>query len=276
MPDIAQGILLWRRIAALARGDAMDSIYALMSPEVFLLCLAVAAFAGVIKGMVGFAMPMILVSGLGSIVGPELALAGLILPTVMTNGWQAMRQGPAAAWESVKRFKVFLLIGFVMLMTSAQLVRIMPEELMLLLIGVPITIFALTQLMGKALVLPSASMKVEAGIGAFAGFIGGFSGVWGPPTVAYLTALNTPKAEQMRVQGVIYGLGAMALVMAHVASGVFNRDTAPFSAALLIPAGIGMFIGLKVQDRVDQATFRKATLAVLFIAGLNLVRRAVM
>ncbi|WP_370284169.1 sulfite exporter TauE/SafE family protein [Pseudooceanicola sp.] len=254
----------------------MDTITSLMSPEVFFLCLAVAAFAGVIKGMVGFAMPMILVSGLGSIVGPELALAGLILPTVMTNGWQALRQGPAAAWESVKRFRVFLLIGFVMLMTSAQLVRVMPEELMLLLIGVPITIFALTQLMGKALVLPSASLKVEVGIGAFAGFIGGFSGVWGPPTVAYLTALNTPKAEQMRVQGVIYGLGAVALVAAHVASGVFNRETAQFSAALLIPAGIGMFIGLKVQDRVDQATFRKATLAVLFIAGLNLVRRAVM
>ncbi len=99
----------------------------------------------------------------------------------------------------------------------------------------------------------------------------------------YLDA-NTTVAEMVvesdsfraRVQGVIYGLGAVALVAAHVASGVFNRETAQFSAALLIPAGIGMFIGLKVQDRVDQATFRKATLAVLFIAGLNLVRRAVM
>lgn len=252
----------------------MDAIFSLMSPEVFALCLGVAVFAGIIKGMVGFAMPMILVSGLGSIVGPELALAGLILPTLLTNGWQALRQGPAAAWDSVKRFRVFLLIGFVALVISAQLVRVMPEALMLLLIGVPITLFAATQLMGRALILPSASRKVEAGVGAFAGFIGGFSGVWGPPTVAYLTALETPKAEQMRIQGVIYGLGAVALVGAHIASGVFTRETAPFSAALLIPAGIGMFIGLKVQDRVDQATFRKATLAVLFIAGLNLVRRA--
>ncbi|MGR3454160.1 TSUP family transporter, partial [Pseudooceanicola sp.] len=170
----------------------MDAIFSLMSPEVFALCLVVAVFAGIIKGMVGFAMPMILVSGLGSIVGPELALAGLILPTLLTNGWQALRQGPAAAWDSVKRFRVFLLIGFVALVISAQLVRVMPEALMLLLIGVPITLFAATQLMGRVLVLPSASLKVEAGVGAFAGFIGGFSGVWGPPTVAYLTALETP------------------------------------------------------------------------------------
>ncbi|WP_375691905.1 sulfite exporter TauE/SafE family protein [Pseudooceanicola sp. LIPI14-2-Ac024] len=254
----------------------MDSIFSLMSPEVFALCLAVAVFAGIIKGMVGFAMPMILVSGLGSIVGPELALAGLILPTLATNGWQALRQGPRAAWESMVRFRVFLIIGFVALVVSAQLVRVMPERLMLALIGVPITLFAVTQLMGKALVLPSASLKVEAAIGGFAGFIGGFSGVWGPPTVAYLTALDTPKKEQMRIQGVIYGLGAAALVGAHIASGVFSRETAPFSAALLIPAGIGMAVGLKVQDRVDQATFRKVTLVVLLVAGMNLVRRAVM
>ncbi|MGR3320873.1 MAG: sulfite exporter TauE/SafE family protein [Pseudooceanicola sp.] len=254
----------------------MDAVFSLMSPGVFTLCLLIAVFAGVIKGMVGFAMPMILVSGLGSIVGPELALAGLILPTLLTNGWQALRQGWAAAWDSVKRFRLFLIVGFVALMISAQLVRVMPERLMLALIGVPITGFAAMQLAGLPLRLPDASKRIEVAVAGFAGFIGGFSGVWGPPTVAYLTALDTPKREQLRIQGVIYGLGAVALFGAHIASGVFTTQTAPFSAMLLIPAGIGMWIGLKLHDRADQETFRKLTLAVLAIAGLNLIRRAVM
>ncbi len=254
----------------------MDAIYSLMPPDIFLVCLAIALFAGVIKGMVGFAMPMILVSGLGTIVGPELALAGLILPTVLTNGWQALRQGFSAAWQSVKQFRVFLMIGFVALVISAQLVRVMPERLMLALIGVPITAFAAMQLAGVPLRLPGASRRIEIAVASFAGFIGGFSGVWGPPTVAYLTALDTPKKEQLRIQGVIYGLGAIALFGAHIASGVFTTRTAPFSVALLVPAGIGMWVGLKLHDRADQATFRKLTLAVLLVAGLNLIRRAVM
>ena len=254
----------------------MEPVFSLMSPGLLALCLGIAVFAGVIKGMVGFAMPMILVSGLGSVVGPELALAGLILPTLLTNGWQALRQGWRAAWESVQRFRLFLMVGFVALVISAQLVRVMPETLMLLLIGVPITGFAAMQLFGVPLRLPGASKRVEVAVAAFAGFIGGFSGVWGPPTVAYLTALDTPKREQLRIQGVIYGLGAVALFGAHIASGVFTARTAPFSAMLLIPAGIGMFIGLKLHDRVDQTTFRKLTLAVLLIAGLNLIRRALM
>ena len=239
------------------------------------LAIASAVFAGVVKGVVGFAMPMILISTLGSFLPPDLALAGMILPTLVSNWVQALRQGPRAAWGSVKRFRVFLVCGLVMLLLSAQMVAVVPAEILLFLIGAPVVLFAVTQIMGKVLTLPQGgSPRLEAGIGAFAGFIGGFSGVWGPPTVAYLTALGTEKREQMRVQGVIYGLGAVAMMGAHGASGLFNANTAAFSAVLILPAVLGMWIGGQIQDRIDQVAFRKATLWVLLIAGLNLIRRA--
>ena len=94
--------------------------------------------------------------------------------------------------------------------------------------------------------------------------------------MAYLTALGTEKKEQMRIQGVIYGLGAVVLFFAHLGSGVMRAETLPFSLLMILPALLGMWIGGKLQDRIDQATFRKATLFVLLIAGLNLVRRALM
>jgi len=94
--------------------------------------------------------------------------------------------------------------------------------------------------------------------------------------VAYLTALGTPKQEHVRVQGVIYGLGAVALLGAHIASGVVRTETIPFALALLPPALLGMWLGFAVQDRIDQVAFRKATLVVLLVAGGNLVRRGLM
>ena len=36
-----------------------------------------------------------------------------------------------------------------------------------------------------------------------------------------------------------------------------------------------MWAGGAVHDRIDQTTFRRATLVVLLIAGLNLIRRGV-
>lgn len=250
-------------------------LFSLISPDLYLIAFAVALLAGVIKGMVGFAMPMILISGLSSVISPELALAGLMLPTLATNGWQALRQGRQAAWDSIKQFKLFMIVGGIAILGSAQLVRYLEPETMLLMIGAPVTVFAVIQLAGFQLKLPKRGRKgIEALIGLIAGFIGGLSGVWGPPTVMYLTALETPKREQLRIQGVIYGLGALALFMAHISSGVVKPDTMIFSASLLVPALMGTWVGFQLNERIDQAAFKKATLIVLLVAALNLLRRA--
>ncbi|MCA0930279.1 sulfite exporter TauE/SafE family protein [Ruegeria profundi] len=252
------------------------TLLSLLNPNELLLAAGVALVAGWVKGMVGFAMPMVLVSGLSMFLPPDLALAGLILPTLVTNGFQALREGIPAAISAMKAFRVFLAAGLVFLLIGAQVVSSLPASTFLLIIGIPVSFFALIQVLGVQLVLRNPSPRIELGIGSVAGFVGGMSGIWGPPTVAYLTALNTPKAMQMRVQGVIYGLGAVALLVAHVGSGIFRADTAPFSAALILPAAIGMWIGLQLQSRIDQALFRKVTLLVLLVTGLNLLRRGLL
>lgn len=240
------------------------------------MAVIIAALAGVVKGVVGFAMPMIMISGLASFMAPELALAGLILPTLVTNGMQALRQGLGAAWASIKRFRVFLLVGFVALLLSAQLVRLLPETLLFLGMGIPIAGYAMTQLAGWTPANVTKSPSLEAGFGAVAGFLGGLSGIWGPPTVAYLTAIGTPKQEQMRIQGVIYGLGAVALLGAHLKSGLIRAETLPLSGLLVLPAALGIWLGFKLQEQFDQNVFRKVTLWVLLLAGLNLIRRGMM
>lgn len=238
---------------------------------------AIALLGGVVKGVVGFAMPMVVISGLSTVMPPDVALAGLILPTLVSNGWQALRQGVRAAWGSLAKYRVFLMSGMAVLLVSAQFVRVIPEPVMLLLIGVPVVIYAGFALSGRPLRLPpNPGRRVEAGIGAVAGFFGGISGVWGPPTVAMLTALDTEKTEQMRVQGVIYGMGAVLLTGAHTVSGVLNPQTVALSLALIAPALLGLWLGFRMQDRIDQRLFRRLTLAVLVLAGLNLVRRGIM
>ncbi|MBU2959800.1 sulfite exporter TauE/SafE family protein [Citreicella sp. C3M06] len=255
----------------------MDTILTLISPSLLALSFAIAALAGLVKGMVGFAMPMILISGLSSFLPPELALAGLILSALATNAVQALQQGWRAAMASMQRFGLFLGVGLVFLLLSSQLVAVLPANVLLGMIGAPVVLFCVMQLAGWKAHLPNGpSRPIEAAVGAIAGFLGGMSGVWGPPVVAYLTAIDTEKREQVRVQGVIYGLGAVALTGAHVTSGVLNAQTAQFSALLLIPGLTGMWLGMKVHDRIDQALFRKMTLWVLLLAGLNLLRRALM
>lgn len=246
--------------------------------HLFAIACLIAVGAGIVKGAVGFGMPMLMISGLTTILPPELALAGLIVPTVVTNWMQVFRNGWRMVIQTIKRFRLFLAVGGMLLFASAQLVPNIPAASFILAIGTVVTGFAIWQLSGLA---PEAgrfqqTRNLDIAIGAFVGFIGGLSGVWGPPTVAYLTAIGTEKRMQMLVQGVIYGLGAIVLFGAHVRSGVMNWDTLPLSLALLPAAMLGMWIGGLISDRFDQATFRKATLVVLVFGGLNLVRRGLL
>jgi uncharacterized membrane protein YfcA len=263
-----------RRVQTQCMQLNMDHFLGLDSFFSLVFVLVVALFAGLVKGVVGFAMPTILISGLTLVLAPEQALAALIIPTLVTNGWQALRQGIGRAIETVVQFRLFLACGLIMLVMSAQLVRILDVRILYGMIGAPIALFAVLQLAGWHPKLAQRSARIEAAVGGFAGFIGGMSGIWGPPTVAYLTAIDTAKQDQMRAQGVIYGLAAVALAGSHIQTGVFRVESLPLTFLILPLALVGVWLGFRVQDRIPQAAFRSVTLVVLVFAGLNLLRRA--
>lgn len=255
----------------------MITLPALLAPDLalapFVFAISVALLAGIIKGMVGFAMPMIMISGLTLILSPEIALAALILPTLLSNLLQAFRGGLSDTLQSAWQFRVYLATMLVVLGLTTQLVPAIPERIFYLVLGIPIVAFTVMNLLTRGLRLARQNPALEIAIGSISGFAGGISGVWGPPTVAYLTAIDLPKAEHVRVQGIIYGAGAIALFAGHTKSGVLNAETLPLSIWMVMPALVGVWLGQLLQDRIDQRVFRRVTLLILLIAGLNLLRR---
>lgn len=253
----------------------MEHLIGLSGTPAFWAALAVTLFAGFVKGAVGFAMPLIMISAFSSFLTPEQALAGLILPTVVTNVSQAFRQGPGAAWDSAVTYRRFLIATLVFIVISAQFVAVIPQAAFLFLLGLPITLFALAQLTGRRLALRLEHReRAEWIMGAIGGLYGGVSGVWGPPLIVYLLSIGAEKVETVRVQGVVFLLGAVVLLGAHLQTGLMSGANLWFSAALVVPAVLGQVIGLRVQDRLDQARFRRWTQGLLVLTGANLVWRA--
>ncbi|MFN4159191.1 MAG: sulfite exporter TauE/SafE family protein [Gemmobacter sp.] len=243
----------------------------------FWAAMAVTLFAGFVKGAVGFAMPLIMIGAFSAFLPPQVALAGLILPTLFTNIAQAFRDGPAAAMDSARTYWRFLIGTVVFIVISAQFVTMMPRGAFLIVLGVPITAFALLQLSGLPLALRlEHRVRAEWGAGVVGGLYGGISGVWGPPLIVYLLSVGAPKAETLRVQGVVFLIGSVVLLSAHLGSGVMDAATVPFSAALVVPAMAGQLLGQRLGARLDEARFRRWTQVLLVVTGLNLIRGALM
>lgn len=253
----------------------MNHLVVLFGEPVFWAALAVTLFAGFVKGVAGFAMPLIMISSFSAFLPPEQALAGLIMPTLVTNVSQALRQGTGAAWGSVKAYRRFLIATLVMIAVSAQFVAVIPQGLFLLMLGAPITAYALAQLTGRNLALKLEHRgRAEWVLGAIGGLYGGVSGVWGPPLIVYLLSVGADKAETVRVQGVVFFLGAVVLLSAHLHTGLMTGANLWFSMALVLPALLGQTFGQRLQDHMDQVRFRLWTQALLVLTGVNLVWRA--
>ena len=248
-----------------------------LGEQAFLAALVVTLFAGFVKGAVGFAMPMILVSAFAVFLPQHLALAGLILPTLVTNLSQAFRQGVGPARETARTYRRFRIATVICIAISAPFADAIPRIVYLLMLGLPISIFAALQLMGRSLAIQLHHRdRAEWALGVVGGLYGGVSGIWGPPLLVFLLSTGADKLTMIRAQGVVFLIGAIALLASHLATGLANAQTLGFSVALCVPALAGLYAGYWVQDRMDQQRFRRWTQGLLVVTGLNMVQLALM
>lgn len=255
----------------------MDIVVAGVTLGPLLAAFAVMLVAGFVKGAIGFAMPLILIAVLPSFMPVPVALAAMILPVLTTNVMQSLRQGVGPALASGRKFWRIIATTMLGIVITAPFVVILPQEVMFLLLGSAVLLFAILQLSGWAPeIAPRWRGTVELGAGMIGGLYGGISGVWGPPAIVYLLAAKVEKTEMVRVMSVIFTMGAVVLTLAHIRSGVLNSETIVLSALMLVPAWIGMLIGGLAHDRMDQARFKRWTLILLALSAINLLQRGLL
>lgn len=252
----------------------MDTLVAGLPLWAFLLAAAVTLGAGFVKGAIGFAMPLIMIAVLPSFMPAQTALAALILPVLATNLHQSLRHGFAPALASGVKFWRIITATIIGILITAPFVVVLPQQVMFLLLGIAVLIFAGLQLSGWSPdIAPRWRGPIEFGTGLVGGLYGGISGVWGPPAIVYLLAAKVEKTEMVRVMSVIFVMGAIVLTLAHLRSGVLNAQTGVLSAAMLVPAGAGLWVGYQAHDSMDPVRFKRWTLILLTLSALNLLRK---
>ncbi|HUF86514.1 MAG TPA: sulfite exporter TauE/SafE family protein [Thermohalobaculum sp.] len=247
-----------------------------IDPVLLAAAAAVMALGGFVKGAVGFALPAVGIAGLGTFMPAHDTVGIMVLPTFASNMWQALRQGLGPAGQTFRAFWKLNLLLALTIGLAAQLVPSIPGAALFIFLGGVVSFTAMLQLAGwrpraPAAARPRAALEVLCGV--LAGILGGISGVWGPVVVFYLMALDIARTTQQRTMGLSFMIGSLVLIPAHGLSGILNAHTLPLGLVLCLPMALGMALGLMCQDRMNPVVFRRATLAVLCLAGLNLLRR---
>ena len=243
-------------------------------PGVLVFAIAVMLAAGIVKGAIGFALPLLFLGGLSLVLPIQTVVALIAIPALASNGLQAFRTGLPALLATLREFWLLNSILFATTLVCTGLVVRLPEQRLVLILGLGAFLLALLQAFEWPRGIPRRWRQVlEVPYGLVAGFFGGLSGLWGTALLTYFLALRLPKEAFVRTIGVAWLVATVPYVAGHASSGVLSRELLPWSVAALAPTLCGLWIGRRIQDRLDSTGFRRLVLAVLLLATLNLVRR---
>jgi len=231
--------------------------------------------AGLIKGLIGFGLPLVAVSLLSSLLDVSLSLALIILPIVFTNFWQGLTGGRAKA--ALHRFWGLLITLTLGIWAGSRVVAAVKPDAVLLILGCVVILYCLLELMAFRIVVPpryERSSGLAAGL--VGGLIGGLTTSYGPFLAAYMSALKMPKDDFVGSAGVIWFWASLSLLVAYGTADILTPARALLSAGCVPPALLGMHLGSLARRRLNEELFRRLLLIALIVAGLNLLRRGLM
>jgi uncharacterized membrane protein YfcA len=246
-----------------------------VSPLVLLLAAGAFFAGGAIKGALGIGLPLIAVPLLTSALDLPLAVALMIVPVTSSNFLQALQGGHFRA--AVRRFWLVLVPLVLFTLVSAQFLADIDLRTGALVLGSIVMVFSIIQALPLRLSLaPERARLLNPVMGSLAGLLGGVSNLFGLPLIMYLVALRLPKDEFVATVALFFLTGSVTLYLVLFLNGLLTLDIVAFSAAGAVPMIIGLLIGGRLRDRIPQKTFERLLLVVLFLIGINLVRRGLM
>jgi uncharacterized membrane protein YfcA len=243
------------------------------STTLILFIAATFLLAGFVKGVIGLGLPTIAVGILGVVMAPAQAAALLVVPNLITNGWQ-IATGPGLKAIALRLWP--MLAGICLgTWAGAGLLQQQKDGSATLWLGVALVLYALVGLKAAKLRVPA---KAESWLGPIIGITTGIAtaatGVFVLPAVPYLQALGFDKDELVQALGISFIVSTLALSVGLIGAGALDIGVAQNSLLALLPALAGMSVGQFIRQRISAATFKMCFFAGLLLLGGYLVVRA--
>ncbi len=214
------------------------------------LSLLLAAF---VKGTTGMGFPLIATPMVALLLDIRTAITILIIPNIVMDITQIFRG--SFSGDLFRRF-AWLLVLTVCL-------------------GVMVLVFVFSTLLRFDFqISPHLESRLSPVVGIVGGFLNGMTNAAGPALAIYLYSLKLEKRQFIKSISTIFIITKVSQLIAVSTWNLFNRSTLLLSLEVTLFILVGFYAGLKTQDRVNQQTFNRGLLVLLFVIGVTLVVRA--
>ncbi len=243
--------------------------------EISLLATVTTTFllAGVIKGVIGLGLPSISLALLTVAIDLPSAMVLLLVPSFITNLWQAVVGGNGRV--IVSKIWPFLLLATTTVWVGAIGLNHIHLSGLSTLLGALLIGYSIISLAGYRMSISRVG-QVWTGpaFGAANGILTGMTGSFVVPGVMYLQGIGLSRSELIQAMGILFTLSTISLAAALGQNDLLSRDLALTSLIGVLPAVLGMIIGQKIRPGLSEQLFRRVFFIALLCLGLYIVFNA--
>ena len=244
----------------------LDLTAALMVAGTFFL-------AGTVKGVIGLGLPTVSLALLTVATDLTTAMVLLLVPSFVTNVWQALVGGNAAT--VLKRLWSFIVMAAVTVWVGVAALTRLDTYLLTAVLGVLLVTYAVVNLGGLKLKIP-AQHEIWAApiVGTANGVLTGMTGSFVVPGVMFLQAIGLSRDVLIQAMGMLFTVSTLALAVALHQADMLTVQHGTLSFAAVIPAIAGMIAGQKIRTRLSEQTFRTVFFSALLVLGAYIIVNA--
>ena len=236
------------------------------------LFLVAAFFGGLTSGLSGFAMGLV-VSGVWlHLITPGQNALLIVLCGLVTQGSGIWRVRHAINWRAVAPF---ILGGLIGVPAGTAMLTFVDQGIVRISVGALLVLFSLYNLARPTLQPPQGGVAADLGVGVANGLIGGLTGLGGIAVTIWCQLRGGPKDKQRAIfQPVLFATFLMSAITLAFA-GMYTLETMKLYLLALPVLIVGVWCGIHLYGRLDDAGFRRVILILLLASGFSLVVPAV-
>lgn len=247
---------------------------------VLVAVVAVVVFvAGIVNGVAGFGFALVGTMALATAIDPAVAVVFMILPLLAVNFALVRDLSPTELRACGSRFAPLILAALAGTLVGMAVLDALPAGATRAALGVVTLAFVVSA--QQTVPIPGLDRTREGcfvestpamvGVGAVSGLLFGGTNV-GVQLVAYVKSCDLSHGLFVGVVALVFvginavRVGAAGLLGLYPSLSVFGA-----SVGAVVPAALGVAVGKRLRDRIDERTRRIAVLGLLTVIGVRLL-----
>jgi len=231
--------------------------------------------AGFVKGVIGLGLPTVSIGLLGLLMTPAQAAAVLVVPSLVTNIWQAAVGGGLLALAR----RLWPLLAGICIGTTLGVV-VLPHDdngRATVWLGLALAVYAALGLVKVEFFVPRhAETWLGLLMGAATGAITVATGIFVMPGTPYIQSMEFDRDKLVQALGLSFTVSTMTLAAALAYRGQVQTSLAWPSIVALAAALAGMGLGQLTRGKIKAETFRLCFFVGLMLLGLHLALRGLL